>query len=281
MLRGVTVEYNEGAPSPTAALDGIDLSVDEACCTAVVGPTGSGKTTLLEVLAGLTEPKSGTAALEGAPPGARLRDSVGLAYQFPESQFFEDTVFTDVAFGPERLGLEAGDVRARVEDALERAGLPAAEFAARSPLSLSAGEKRRAAIAGILALGRPFLLLDEPAAGLDPATAERIALLIGSEVEAGRGVVVVSHDLELVDRLASRTIVLGGGRVLDDGPTETVLSNGALFERLGVERPLRHELVDRLRGLGHPEADEIRRLLLRTRRPGAGGLGPLAGELHR
>ena len=264
-VRDVTVRYDAGLPSATTALSGVDLTVEQGECVAVIGPTGSGKTTLLEVMAGLAKPVSGVAAIEPAGAARGLRDAVGLAYQFPESQFFEETVFADVAFGPARQGLAESEIRTRVEEALSRAGLPADEFGGRAPLSLSAGEKRRAAIAGILALSRPFLLLDEPTAGLDPSTAERIADLVRSEVRVGRGVVVVTHDLEFVEAVASRTVVVGGGVVMADRTMEDALSDTVLLERLGLEPPPRYALVDRLRRLPHPEFEEIGLVLARAR----------------
>lgn len=262
VLREVAVQYDAGLPSSTTALVGVDLSVGLGECVAVIGPTGSGKTTLLEVMAGLSRPSSGSAAIEGDGERPGLRQSVGLAYQFPESQFFEETVFEDVAFGPARQGLAEPDVRRRVEDALTRAGLPAGEFGGRAPLSLSAGEKRRAAIAGILALSRPFLLLDEPTAGLDPTTAERVSELVRNEFEAGSGVVVVTHDLEFVEAVASRTVVMGDGAVLADRATADVLSDADLLTRLGLEPPPRYALVDRLRRLSNPESERVAGILL-------------------
>jgi len=263
-LRDVTVQYDPGLPSATTALSGVGLAVEQGECVAVIGPTGSGKTTLLEVMAGLAKPTSGAATIEPAGAVRRLRDAVGLAYQFPESQFFEETVFADVGFGPARQGLAEPEIRIRVEEALSRAGLPAGEFGGRAPLSLSAGEKRRAAIAGILALSRPFLLLDEPTAGLDPSTAERIADLVRNDARAGRGVVVVTHDLEFVDAVTSRTVVLGDGAVLTDGTTADALSDAALLEQLGLEPPPRYALMDRLRRLRHPESDRIGLVLSRA-----------------
>lgn len=262
VLREVTVRYDAGLPTATMALAGVDLSVGRDECVAIIGPTGSGKTTLLEVMAGLTKPSSGSAAIEPSGAASELRQAVGLAYQFPESQFFEETVFADVAFGPARQGLSEPDVRQRVEEALFRAGLSATEFGARAPLSLSAGEKRRAAIAGILALSRPFLLLDEPTAGLDPSTADRVSDLVRNEVGSGSGVVVVTHDLEFVGAVASRTLVIGGGVVRADRATADVLSDAALLEELGLEPPPRHALVDRLRKLRHPEAERIAGILV-------------------
>ena len=270
VLREVAVQYDAGLPSSTTALAGVDLSVGLGECVAVIGPTGSGKTTLLEVMAGLSRPSTGTAAIEadGERPG--LKQSVGLAYQFPESQFFEETVFEDVAFGPARQGLAEPDVRRRVEEALSRAGLSAREFGARAPLSLSAGEKRRAAIAGILALSRPFLLLDEPTAGLDPTTADHVSELVRNEFGAGSGVVVVTHDLEFVEKVASRTVVMGEGAVLADRATADVLSDAHLLTQLGLEPPPRYALLNRLKTLSNPEYERVAGILLGSQAPERG-----------
>ena len=256
-LRDVTVRYDSGLPSATMALSGVSLVVEQGECVAVIGPTGSGKTTLLEIMAGLALPTTGVAVIEPAGDARSLRDTVGLAYQFPESQFFEETVFADVAFGPARQGLAESEIRIRVEEALSRVGLPADRFGGRMPLSLSAGEKRRAAIAGILALSRPFLLLDEPTAGLDPSTAERIGDLVRNEVRTERGVVVVTHDLEFVEAVAARTVVVGGGALQADRTTAGALSDAVLLEGLGLEPPPRYALMDRLKRLSHPEFDRI------------------------
>jgi energy-coupling factor transport system ATP-binding protein len=261
-LRSVVLEYDGGLPSATRALSGVDLDVMAGESVALIGPTGSGKTSLLEVMAGLTRPTSGEAAALAENGADGLRSLAGLVYQFPESQFFEETVFDDVAFGPRRQGLAPSEVERRVSEALDRAGLPPDRFASRSPLSLSAGEKRRAAIACILALGRPFLLLDEPTAGLDPLTRERIADLIVAEAAAGRGVVVVTHDLELADRVAGRTLAMARGRIVADRATEAIFRDAALLAELGLEPPARYALVEALRSRLPNEAARVEGLVL-------------------
>jgi len=264
LLENVGVSYDRGLPSATAALDGVSLSVEAGECVAVIGPTGSGKTTLLEVMSGLARPSSGRATLEPEEKGG-LRSAVGLAYQFPESQFFEETVFADVAFGPRKQGVSGEEVEARVERALSRAGLEVDGYADRSPLSLSAGEKRRAAIAGIIALSRPFLLLDEPTAGLDPSSADTVARLVAAEVREGHGVIVVTHDLEFVDSVAGRTVVLSGGGVRADGDTASIMADQELLGRLGLEPPARYAVVNRLREMRHPSAERVAEVLASER----------------
>jgi energy-coupling factor transport system ATP-binding protein len=266
VLKAAGVTHDEGMPSATVALSNVTVSVAQGECLAIIGPTGSGKTTLLEVMAGLTSPGIGIARIE--PPGerTRLRETVGLAYQFPELQFFEETVFEDVAFGPVRQGIPEDDIPERVASALARSGLSPDEFADRAPLTLSAGEKRRAAIAGILALNRPFLLLDEPTAGLDPLTASGVEKMMVSEAESGNGVVFVTHDLELVERAASRAVVMLEGRIIADRTVEEVMCDGEMLRRAGLEPPPRHVLIERLRGLAWPDVERLAGLLA-TGRP--------------
>ena len=264
VLDSVVVEYDAGLPVPRTALRGVDLELRTDECTAVVGPTGAGKTSLLEVAAGLLTPTGGRVSLESGGAGETLRSSVGLVYQFPEAQFFEETVYDDVAFGPRTQRLDESEVEARVVGALRRAGLPPDRFAARSPVSLSAGEKRRAAIAGILALERPFLFLDEPTAGLDPATREGVIKLILTE-GARRGVAVVTHDLELADRVTGRTIVMSDGTVIADGATRRILEDVGFVEEIGLEPPARYVLVDRLRARAPQEVSRVERRLFSGR----------------
>ncbi len=265
-LESVSVEFGSGLPGAHLALADVSLSVGTDECVAVVGPTGAGKTTLLEVAAGLLAPSSGRAALEGSQGHKLLRSAAGLVYQFPELQFFEETVYDDVAFGPKRMGLVGDELDGCVTGALRRAGLDPAAFSDRSPVTLSAGEKRRAAIAGILALDRPFLLLDEPTAGLDPSARDGIISLLAGEADE-RGIVLVTHDLDMVDRIAGRTVVMHAGRKEIDGRTRSVLSDVERLERLGLTPPARHVLVAALQKRAPEEARRVSDILFR---------GPLA-----
>jgi len=245
-LDSVTVEYDRDLPTARSALRSIDLVFDVGGATAVMGSTGSGKTTLLEVAAGLRSPDAGSARLDGDDSPASLRSAVGLVYQFPESQFFEETVAADVGFGPRQTGVTDAEIDERVAESLSRAGLDPGVFGPRSPISLSAGEKRRAAIACILALERPFLLLDEPTAGLDPVSRRRVVELVEAEKESGRSVVLVTHDPEIADRLAERVVVLRDGEVAAEGSPERIFGDGALADAVGLSLPPRYELVRRI-----------------------------------
>lgn len=242
----------------------MSLSIDAGDAVAVMGPTGSGKTTLLEIAAGLVAPTTGSASLEGAVDGASLRSSVGLVFQFPELQFFEETVFDEVAYGLRAGRVAEDEIERRVHAALDRVGLRPPGFAGRSPLTLSAGEQRRAAIAALVVLERPFLLLDEPSAGLDPGTRGRILELIRREREAGRAILLVTHDPELAEDTVDRIVVLSAGSIAADGSPTEVFGDADLLERLGLEAPPAHELVNALSRRDPALAREVASVVLGT-----------------
>lgn len=213
----------------------------------MVGASGSGKTTLLQLFNGILAPTSGRVVVDGAELSDRrrtgpagldsLRRRVGLVFQFPEAQLFEETVFRDVAFGPRLAGFRDAALEARVRTALERVGLDFEAFRNRSPFRLSGGEKRRAAIAGVLANDPELLALDEPLSGLDHPSAERVERILAEYHSLGRTVLFVSHDMDLVGRLADRVVVLFEGRVLFDGPKPELFGSAELLERAGLESP--------------------------------------------
>lgn len=262
VLESVGLTYDRGLPSARDGLSGVSLSIGSGDAVAVLGPTGSGKTTFLEIAAGLVAPTTGRAALEDGADGATLRSQVGLVYQFPELQFFEETVFDEVAYGLRAARVDDDEVAGRVSGALERVGLDPARFAERSPLTLSAGEQRRAAIAAIVVLERPFLLLDEPSAGLDPATRGRILDLILTERDAGRTIVLVTHDPELAEETVERIVVLSGGAVEADGPPAGVFGDVELLGRLGLEAPPAYELVNEISRRDEALAREVASVVL-------------------
>lgn len=241
--RGLTHVYDAGLPSRQSALGGVDVSVWPARALALVGPSGSGKTTLAQHLNGLLRPATGTVHLAGSdvwetgPPGIELRRRVGLIFQFPELQLFEETVAADVAFGPKNLGCDDAEIAARVGRALALVGLPLSDFGPRSPLALSGGERRRVAIAGVLAMDPDVLVLDEPTAGLDPAGAAMLADLLRHLRSQGRALVLISHDMDLVADLADDVVVLAGGEVALSGETRQVLCHPDFASRSGLELP--------------------------------------------
>jgi len=214
-LKDVRHVYARGTPFEVEALRGVSLAVEPGEVLGIVGGTGSGKSTLVQHMNLLLVPTSGEVLVDGVDARSiekrELRRRVGLVFQFPESALFAPTVEEDVAFAPRQLGLGEDEVQERVREALVALG--AAELATRSPFALSGGEKRRAAIAGVLAMKPEVLVLDEPTAGLDPATREELLALILDLRQAGISIVLVSHDLDEVAEVADRVCALHDGRV--------------------------------------------------------------------
>lgn len=214
-LRDVRHVYAEGTPFEVEALRGVTLAVEPEEVLGVVGGTGSGKSTLAQHLNLLLSPTSGEVLFDGADARTlrkwEIRRRVGLVFQFPEAALFAPTVQEDVAFAPRQSGLREEEVAERVRDALDLLG--ASHLAGRSPFALSGGEKRRAAIAGVLAMGPEVLVLDEPTAGLDPATREDLLDVVRGLRDGGVSVVFVSHDLDEVAEVADRVCVMDAGEV--------------------------------------------------------------------
>jgi energy-coupling factor transport system ATP-binding protein len=214
-LRDVRHVYAAGTPFAVEALRGVSLAVEPGEVLGIVGGTGSGKSTLVRHMNLLLVPSSGEVLVDGVDATtlkkSGLRRRVGLVFQFPEAALFAPTVEEDVGFAPRRLGLDEEEVRQRVRESLALLGVE--DLAARSPFALSGGEKRRVAIAGVLAMGPEILVLDEPTAGLDPATREELLALIRHLRDAGVCVVLVSHDLDEVAEVANRVCALHDGRV--------------------------------------------------------------------
>ena len=222
-LKNVSVVYGEGTPFRKVALDNITLGFEEKTITGVIGHTGSGKSTLATLLNGLLAPSSGTVMLHGTDIWARpkemrsVRARVGLVFQYPEYQLFAETVGEDIAFGPKNIGLDAEEVKRRVKLAADFCGLSRRELE-RSPFEISGGQKRRAAIAGVLAMKPEILVLDEPAAGLDPRGREDIlGGLMGYKNSAGATMILVSHSMEDVARYADRIAVIKQGSLFMQG----------------------------------------------------------------
>lgn len=223
-LENVRHVYAPGTPFEVEALRGVSLAVEPDEVLGIVGGTGSGKSTLAQHLNLLLAPTSGRMLVDGVDARTlergELRRRVGLVFQFPEAALFAPTVEEDVAFAPRRLGLDEEETRERVHETLELLG--ASHLAGRSPFALSGGEKRRVAIAGVLAMAPEVLVLDEPTAGLDPATREDLLGVVRALREGGTSVVLVSHDLDEVAEVADRVCVLEGGEVQATGTPEEV-----------------------------------------------------------
>lgn len=257
VLKDINYTYMRGTPFERKALADVSLTIEEGSFTALAGHTGSGKSTLVQHINGLLQPDSGTVLVDGVDIGRkgaevkRARHSVGMVFQYPEHQLFEETVAKDVAFGPERLGLSAPEVEECVRMALDFVGLPVDRFGSRSPFALSGGERRRAAIAGVLALAPRYLVLDEPTAGLDPrASAALLAHLCELHEKAGMTIVLVSHNMDDIAHHADHLIVMHAGRTtLQGSPREVFFAKEKLAEA-GLRPPHLVELLEELRERG-------------------------------
>lgn len=224
-------------PASRRALSGVSFAVAPGENVGLVGPNGAGKTTLFLCLTGVLLAKSGTIRVGGLDPAdarqrRQLPRQVGIVFQNSDDQLFHSSVFDDVAFGPLNLELPPEEVRTRVSEALAQVGLTGSE--ARVPIHLSGGEKRRTALAGVLAMRPDVLLLDEPSSGLDPRGRREFMVLLQSLTSTK---IIASHDLDLIVRSCERVLLLDGGRLIADGPTRQVLADAELMERHGLEVP--------------------------------------------
>jgi len=255
-VEGLYYTYNPGTPFERAALEDVNLDIHDGEFIGIIGETGSGKSTLIQHFNGLLKPTRGRVLVDAVDIWQRdvrlkdIRQKVGLVFQYPEHQLFEETVFADVAFGPRNLGLDEDEISRRVRRAIEMVGLDFEAVRDRSPFELSGGEMRRAAIAGVLAMEPSVLVLDEPVSGLDPRG--RDELLREMETlhrEFEYTVVLVSHSMEDVARLAKRLVVMHEGRVVADGPVREVFCMTDLLRDTGLGVPqvteLMHELARR------------------------------------
>ena len=225
------------APECAPALDGVSLTVEPSELVLVLGATGSGKSTLLRIAAGLLGATAGEASIDGEPlTGRSARGAVGLVFQDAEAQLFAETVADDVAFGPRNLGATAPEAAETAREALQRVGLDPEVYGQRSPFGLSGGEARRAAIAGVLAMGPRYLLLDEPTAGLDARGRAAVRALIGAE-RARSGIVVVSHSAAEFLGEADRVLLLADGRAAFEGTADQLVADPSAFERAGLTAP--------------------------------------------
>ncbi len=251
----VTHTYQAGSPFQATAVRDVSLTVSQGELTALIGHTGSGKSTLAQHMNALLAPTSGRVLLDGKDINQKgvskkeTRQRIGLVFQYAETQLFEETVAKDIAFGPKNLGLSQEETDARVREALHRVGLPE-EVAEKSPFELSGGQMRRAAIAGVIAMRPEMLVLDEPAAGLDPMGREDMLSLVRSFHEAGTTVVMISHSMDDVARLAKRIIVMDKGRIALDGTAEEVFQDADRLNRMDLDVPQVLKLSLRLREEG-------------------------------
>ena len=248
--------YMPGSQLAYPALGDVSLTIQDGEFLGIIGHTGSGKSTLIQHLNGLLLPTSGTVTVDGLDTKEKklrkkIRSLVGMVFQYPEYQLFEETVARDVAFGPKNMGLTEEEIAPRVQEALRLVGLSPEEFSEKSPFELSGGEKRRAALAGILAMRPKYLVLDEPMAGLDPRGRHEILTLIESlRSEYGTGIVMVSHSMDDVAMYADRIAVLDKGSLFMVGTPEDVFSHSAELLDMGLNLPQATQLVRALRERG-------------------------------
>lgn len=236
--------YMPGTPLEAVALQDISLEIEKGEFVGLIGQTGSGKSTLVQHFNGLLRPTRGRVLVDGEDLSRRetsikeIRRRVGLVFQYPEHQLFEETVFADVAFGPRRLGLTGEELESRVEEALAGVGLDAAALGQRSPFELSGGQMRRVAMAGVLAMRPQVLILDEPTAGLDPRGRDEILAQVQvMHRDFGLTVVLVSHSMEDVARLAQRILVMHRGQLVISGSTREVFRQTRRLQALGLDVP--------------------------------------------
>lgn len=266
VLDNISYVYGAHTPYEKKALDGVTLEIHEGEFLGIIGHTGSGKSTLVQHLNGLLHPTSGKVTVndvdlaDKTEEARNMRHTVGMVFQYPEHQLFEETIAKDIAFGPRNLGLSEEEVDERVREAMKFVGLDYDTYAERSPFHLSGGQMRRVAIAGVVALNPSYLILDEPSAGLDPFGREEIFdEIIRLHKEKGITVALVSHNMEDISRMATRLIVLDGGHViLDDEPLTIFMHYREELQKAGVDVPPVSVLMETLKHRGLPVSTEVR-----------------------
>lgn len=261
--KDLTYQYSIGTPFEKTAVDHVNLEIEEGAFVGIIGHTGSGKSTLIQHFNGLIRPTSGKIYLDGTDIWAdktnirQVRFQVGLVFQYPEYQIFEDTVYKDIAFGPRNMGLSEAEIKERVEETAALVGLTQAQLN-QSPFDLSGGQKRRVAIAGVMALRPKVLILDEPTAGLDPKGREDILREIRRyHKETGRTVLLVSHSMEDMANCAEKILVMNAGKVFCYDTVENVFRQAKALQEIGLAVPQITRVCMQLREQGIPLSDDI------------------------
>ncbi len=263
-VKNLTHTYSAGSAFQATAIRNVNLTIEEGEFIAVIGHTGSGKSTLVQHLNGLLKPTEGQILVDGEDLNGekvdrrRIRQKVGLVFQYPEYQLFEETVAKDIAFGPKNQGLSADEIDSRVRKAMEQVHLDYAKYAERSPFELSGGQMRRVAIAGVLAMQPKVLILDEPTAGLDPQGRDRILGMVKELHQAGdTTVVMVSHSMDDVARLATRLVVMSRGELVATGTPREIFKQVKMMESIGLGVPEAAKLCNMLRQRGVQLPDDL------------------------
>ena len=257
-IEHLTHAYMPDSPFSAVALEDVCLTIEDGEFIGLLGHTGSGKTTLVQHLNGLLKPTSGRVVVDGldiTEKGVSLievRKKIGLVFQYPEYQLFEETVAKDVAFGPKNIGLSDEEIDRRVRHAIQLVGLNYDKIAERSPFELSGGQMRRVAIAGVLAMEPKVLILDEPTAGLDPAGRNSILNMIRNlHKESGITIIMVSHNMDDISTLATRLVVMSKGRMVLTGSPREVFQQRELLESVGLGVPQAAQLAEELIAAGY------------------------------
>ena len=283
-IRHLTHCYSEGSALRTVALEDVSLTIEDGEFIGIIGHTGSGKSTLVQHLNGLLKPTSGQILVDGEDLNGgnvnrrALRQRIGLVFQYPEYQLFEETVARDIAFGPKNQGLSGKEIDQRVRYAMECVHLDYEKYAERSPFELSGGQMRRVAIAGVLAMRPAVLILDEPTAGLDPRGRDRILSML-EELHARDHVtiIMVSHSMDDMARLATRLVVMANGKILASGTPREIFSQVDMMVSAGLDVPQAARLCHALREKGYAlpadlyRPEELKEHLLRLWKEGKTG----------
>ncbi|MCQ4925727.1 energy-coupling factor transporter ATPase [Tissierella carlieri] len=256
--------YNANTPFEKKALDNINLEINEGEFIGLIGHTGSGKSTLVQHLNGLMKPTSGDIIIDGVNITTKdanlkeIRQKVGLVFQYPEHQLFEETIYKDIAFGPRNLGLNEEEIHNRVKESMELVGLDFDELKDRSPFELSGGQKRRVAIAGVIAMKPKILVLDEPTAGLDPSGRDEILGEIQKLYEQESiTIILVSHSMEDVAKLVDRILVMHRGKLEMDGKTREIFRRADELESIGLGVPQITKFMKVFREKGNDVKDDV------------------------
>lgn len=253
--------YAQGTPFEKRAIENINLTIQDGEFVGLIGHTGSGKSTLIQHINALMLPTEGKVIVNGIDTytpksGLEIRKNVGIVFQYPEYQLFEETIEKDVAFGPKNLGLDENEIKERVRHALKLVGIDESLFD-HSPFDLSGGQKRRVAIAGVLAMNPKVLILDEPSAGLDPAGRADMRALIRNIKNEGATVIMVSHSMDDVSKMCDRIIVMNKGRIALDGTPSEVFKHTELLESIHLGVPAASKLKEKLNKNGFQLPDDI------------------------
>ena len=256
-VENLTHIYNEGLPHESVAVQDVSFSIEDGQIAGIIGHTGSGKSTLVQHLNGLIKPKTGSIYIDeqnicdGNTVMREIRKKVGLVFQYPEYQLFEETVFKDVAFGPKNIGLADEELEDRVREAIELVGLDYEQIKDKSPFDLSGGQKRRVAIAGVIAMKPKVLILDEPTAGLDPkAHRDVLDMIIRVHEHENNITIMVSHNMEDIASMCDKVIVMDRAHAVMEGTPEEVFARRAELRQMGLAAPPVTELIDMLNDRG-------------------------------